>query len=56
MYIYIIYIYIYIYDSQIVHTINRFKSFYPEYFADNQIVKIIKNNIFRRFDILSFTR
>ena len=23
-----------------------FKSFYPEYFADNQIGKIIENNIF----------
>ena len=64
-----IYIYIYIYhisyisytsnsahDSQIVHTIHCFKSFYRAYFADNQIGKIIENDIFRSFDILSFTR
>ena len=31
-------------------------SFYPEYSADNQIGKIIENDIFRRLDILSFTR
>ena len=28
-----------------------FKSFYPEYFADNQMGKIIENDIFRLFDI-----
>ena len=33
-----------------------FNSFYPEYFSDNQIGKIIENDIFRRFDILSLTR
>ena len=44
------------YDSQIVHPIHCFKSFYPEYFADNQIDQIIENDIFRRFNILSFTR
>ena len=33
-----------------------FNSFYTEYFADNQIRKIIENDIFRRFDILSLTR
>ena len=46
----------YIYDSQIVHTNHCFRSFYPEYFAENQIGKIIENGIFRRFDILSFSR
>ena len=40
-------IYIYVYC---------FKSFYSEYFSDNQIDKIIGNDIFRRFNILSFTR
>ena len=45
-----------LYDSQTVHTNHCFKSFYPEYFADNQIRKITENNIFRLFDILSFTR
>ena len=47
---------IYIYDNQRVHTTNCFKSFYPEYFADNQIGNIIENDIFRCFDIPSFTR
>ena len=51
-----IYIHTCMYDSQIVHTNHFFKSFYPEYFADNQIVKIIENGIFRHFSILSFTR
>ena len=37
-----------------MHTIHCFNSFYPEYFADNQILLII--GIFRRFHILSFTR
>ena len=48
--------YVYIYDSQVVHTTHCFKSFYPEYFADNQIGKITENDIFRRFGMLSFTR
>ena len=43
-------------DSQLVHTKHCFNSFYPEYFADNQIGKIIENDIFLRFDILSFIR
>ena len=33
-----------------------FQVIYPEYFADNQLGKTIENDIFRRFDILSFTR
>ena len=45
-----------IYDSLIAHVTHCFKYFYPECFADNQIGKIIENDIFRRFDILSFTR
>ena len=40
-----IYIYIYIY-SQIVDMTHCFKSFYPEYFANNQTCKIIESNIF----------
>ena len=35
---------------------SLFDSFYSEYFPDNQIDKIIENDIFRSFDILSFTR
>ena len=38
-----------------MHTTHCFKSFYPEYFADNEIGKTTENDIFRRFDILSFT-
>ena len=30
---------------------HSFKSFYPVYFVVNQIGKIVKNDIFRRFDI-----
>ena len=56
-YIYIyLYIYICIYDSKIKQTNNNFKSFYPKYFADNQIGKITENDFFPRFNILSFTR
>ena len=56
MYIYMyVYIYVYIcvciYIYKCTRTTLCFKSFYPEYFADNQIDKIIENNIFRRFDI-----
>ena len=50
------YAYIWIYDSQIVHTIHYFKPFYPKYFADNQIGKIIENDIFRRVNILSLSK
>ena len=64
IYIYIhiytyIYIYIHIYIhtcNQIVYTTHCFKSFYPEYFADNEAGTIIENEIFRDFDILSCTR
>ena len=48
-----IYIYIYISDSQIVHhnpCFNLYTSF------DNQGSEINKNDIFLRFDILSFTK
>ena len=45
-YIYI-YIYIYIHTcNQIVYTTHCFKSFYPEYFADNETGTIIENEIF----------
>ena len=40
----------------VMRTNHCFKSFYPEYFADNQIYKITERKIFRRFDILFFTR
>ena len=43
--------YIHIYDSQIMLLTHSFKSFYPVYFVVNQIGKIVKNDIFRRFDI-----
>ena len=39
-----------------MHPSHCFKSFYPEYFADNQIGKIIEKYIFPRFGVLSFTR
>ena len=39
-----------------MQTTHCLKSLYPEYFIDNQIGKIIRNDIFRRFGILSFTR
>ena len=32
------------------------KSFYPEYFPDNQIGKITEKDTFQCFDKLSFTR
>ena len=44
------------YDRQIVYKTHCFKSFDPEYFADNQTGAIIKNNIFPHFYILFFTR
>ena len=56
MYIYI-YIYIYIYDNQIVHHNPCFNLFilHSNPF-DNQESEIDKNDIFLRFDILSFTK
>ena len=58
IYIYIhTYIYIYIHTcNQLVYTTQCFKSFYPEYFADNQTGTIIENKILRGFDILPCTR
>ena len=46
-----IYIYIYIYSAH-----DPLFHFILNILADNQISKIIENDIFRRFDILSFTR
>ena len=49
MYKYIyIYIYIYIFDIYVL--------FYSVCVVINQMGKIIKNDIFRRFEILSFTK
>ena len=60
IYIYIhtyIYIYTYIYDSQIVHHNPCFNLFIPHSNPfDNQGSEINKNDIFLRFDILSFTK
>ena len=52
-----IYIYIYIYDSQIVHENFCFNLFilHNDSF-DNQGSEINKNDVFLRFDILSFTK
>ena len=52
-----IYIHIYIYDSQIVHHNPCFNLFilHSNPF-DNQGSEINKNDIFLRFDILSFTK
>ena len=52
-----IYIYIYIHDSQIVHHNPCFNLFilHSNPF-DNQGSEINKNDIFLRFDILSFTK
>ena len=69
MYIYIIYIYIYIYiyryisiyiyiyDSQIVHHNTCFDLFILRNNSfDNQRSEMKKNDIFLRFDVLSFTK
>ena len=51
------YIYIYIYDSQIVHHNPCFNLFILHSNSfDNQGSEINKNDIFLRFDILSFTK
>ena len=56
IYIYI-YTYIYIYDSQIVYRNPCFNLFILHNIPfDNQGGKINKNDIFLRFDILSFTK
>ena len=56
MYVYI-YIYIYICDSQTVHYNPCFNLFILHNIPfDNQRSEINKNDIFLRFDILSFTK
>ena len=56
LYIYI-YIYIYVYDSQIVHHNTCFNLFILHNNSfDNEGSEIYKNEIFLRFDILSFTK
>ena len=57
MYMYMMYIYIYVYDSQIVHNNPCFNLFILHNIPfDSQGSEINKNNIFLRFDILSFTK
>ena len=57
MIVYVVYMYIYIYDSQIVHHNPRFNLFILlSNSFDNQGNEMNKNDIFLRFDILSFTK